>query len=281
MKKAAELAAAAADELGVVSAVYNYVCGSITYDREKAANVKSGYDFVEWEETHNTNPEIVDYEVTGNKTFTAIVDRTPGYTRDVVAGNNIGTLCVDHNVPEGGIEGAIIYELQGKNDQGKLVFDEVTSMEAGHPYVFQSPTGQIKLYYGSTSVSAPIPVNGMVGSFEDPQTIVEITEANKFNTLYIADNKLWYCDNLVGVGLILPKNRCYIFNYAGINAAPNHAPARRRVVLGTNGTNVATDIDEVYGGETSGSNVRKVLIDNTLYIIRGEKMYNVEGQMVR
>ncbi len=43
VKKAAELAAAAADELGIVSAVYNYVCGSITYDREKAASVKSGY----------------------------------------------------------------------------------------------------------------------------------------------------------------------------------------------------------------------------------------------
>ena len=110
---------------------------------------------------------------------------------------------------------------------------------------------------------------------------MEITEANKFNTLYIADNKLWYCDNLVGVGLNVPKNRCYIFNYAGIHAASNHAPARRRVILGMNGTNVATDIDEVSGGEGSGSNVRKVLIDNTLYIIRGEKMYNVEGQMVR
>ena len=43
VRKVAELAAAASDELGLVSAVYNYVCGQVTYDREKAASVKSGY----------------------------------------------------------------------------------------------------------------------------------------------------------------------------------------------------------------------------------------------
>ena len=43
VRKAAELAAAASDELGLVSAVYNYVCGQVTDDREKAASVKSGY----------------------------------------------------------------------------------------------------------------------------------------------------------------------------------------------------------------------------------------------
>ena len=43
VRKAVELAAAASDELGLVGAVYNYVCGQVTYDREKAASVKSGY----------------------------------------------------------------------------------------------------------------------------------------------------------------------------------------------------------------------------------------------
>ena len=41
--KAAELAAGCSDELGLVSAVYNFVCSQVTYDREKAATVKSGY----------------------------------------------------------------------------------------------------------------------------------------------------------------------------------------------------------------------------------------------
>ncbi|MCI8391700.1 MAG: transglutaminase domain-containing protein [Roseburia sp.] len=43
VKKAAELAAGEEDVPGVVAAVYDYICSSVTYDREKAATVKSGY----------------------------------------------------------------------------------------------------------------------------------------------------------------------------------------------------------------------------------------------
>ena len=43
VKKAAELAAGAADANGVISAVYEYICAGVTYDREKAKTVQAGY----------------------------------------------------------------------------------------------------------------------------------------------------------------------------------------------------------------------------------------------
>ena len=43
VNKGAELAASAADEIGVVTNVYNYVIKNITYDTAKAASVQSGY----------------------------------------------------------------------------------------------------------------------------------------------------------------------------------------------------------------------------------------------
>lgn len=43
VNKGAELAASAADEIGVVANVYNYVINNITYDTAKAASVQSGY----------------------------------------------------------------------------------------------------------------------------------------------------------------------------------------------------------------------------------------------
>lgn len=43
VKKAAELASGQDDALGVVSAVYDFICDNVTYDRELAATVKSGY----------------------------------------------------------------------------------------------------------------------------------------------------------------------------------------------------------------------------------------------
>lgn len=43
VNKGAELAASAADEIGVVTNVYNYVINNITYDTAKAVSVQSGY----------------------------------------------------------------------------------------------------------------------------------------------------------------------------------------------------------------------------------------------
>jgi len=41
--KAKEIAKTAGDQVGMVAGVYNYVCSSVSYDREKAASVQSGY----------------------------------------------------------------------------------------------------------------------------------------------------------------------------------------------------------------------------------------------
>lgn len=43
VKKAAELSAGAASQLEVVQAVFSYICDTVTYDREKAKTVESGY----------------------------------------------------------------------------------------------------------------------------------------------------------------------------------------------------------------------------------------------
>ena len=43
VKKAAELAGYAEDAVGVVAEVYDYVCGAVKYDDEKAVSVKPGY----------------------------------------------------------------------------------------------------------------------------------------------------------------------------------------------------------------------------------------------
>lgn len=43
VEKAAELAGNAQDALGVVTAVFEYICDTVTYDKEKARNIQSGY----------------------------------------------------------------------------------------------------------------------------------------------------------------------------------------------------------------------------------------------
>ncbi len=43
VRKAAELAGNAESALGVVTAVFEYICDNVTYDQEKAATVQTGY----------------------------------------------------------------------------------------------------------------------------------------------------------------------------------------------------------------------------------------------
>ena len=67
VRKAAELAAGAATEMDLVNAVYDYICSSISYDRDKATSVKSGYlpDPDETLQTQPGHPDQDDLRVCG------------------------------------------------------------------------------------------------------------------------------------------------------------------------------------------------------------------------
>ena len=203
----------------------------------------------------------------------------PDYTRAV--SDKIGTLCVDHNVPAGAALGATFYQLAGKEPTyGKLVFDEVTELEAGEPYIFQSNTGSISLYYGETSVTEPVEVQGMIGSLANDNFTLEIDDDNKTSIMYISNNKLYDCSNLVGTGLTVVPNRCYI-DYSKVDElAPGSSPApgRRRITVGKDGQNTATGVESIQPSEIS---IQKVLINGQLFILRGEKMYDAKGQLVK
>ena len=61
VKKANELAAKEEDALGVVTSIFNYICKTVKYDFDKAANIQSGY-LPDPDETMNTGKGIcLDY----------------------------------------------------------------------------------------------------------------------------------------------------------------------------------------------------------------------------
>ena len=219
-------------------------------------------------------------------TFT--VKETPDYTRNV--SNNIGTLCVDHNVLVGGAMGATFYQIASRNElyDYKIDFEEVLpneELKAGEPYIFKSNTGKIELFYGTTVADAPVAVRGMHGWFSntDEFTMLDITAENKSDILYIAQNKLWNCEDLVDGDLKVVNNRAYIVmsevpTYADYVASQNsnNAP-RRRVTLSKDEAQVATGFGELETSETP----MKVMINGQIFIIRGEKMFDVTGKLVK
>jgi len=198
-----------------------------------------------------------------------------GMVRTEMLGNGVlGTSCVKYNVALEDIEGATFYELNGKNTDGKIVFDEIVSgdLEAGNPYVFQASGDRLVLYYGTTSVENPVDNgNGMYGTF----TAITITELT--DVYYFAQKALWSCSDLTE--LSVPANRAYVKLSEIPDATTSPAPGRRRITLGVNGAQVATDIEQT--SQELRAKSQKILIDGQLFILRGEKLYDATGRMVK
>lgn len=201
-----------------------------------------------------------------------LVTRCPNfdYQRDGLTLGRVGTLCIDHNVEVGDIYGGTFYQIAGKTEAGNIVFDEVTSLNAGEPYIYQATASTIGVYYGSISVASPVPVKGMYGSFEDFNLAID--EGNKLNILYIAGNKIHDCSDIATLQVV--ANRCYIKLDEVPAASPNVAPGRRRITLGRDEATGLFDLN------TSDA-PRKLLINGTIYILRGENVYDATGRLVK
>lgn len=203
------------------------------------------------------------------------IQMAPGYGRSAMLGNGVlGTVCVPNNVVVEDIQGATFFELMGREpEHGKLAFDEITSgeLEAGVPYLFQAQGNHIALLYGATHVANPVyKDNGMYGTFS---TIV-LTELE--DIYYFAQKALWSCKG--AVDLTIAANRAYV-KLSKVNelSSASPAPGRRRILLGVNGENQATGFENIEHGDAP----MKVMIEGTLYIFRGEKVFDATGRLVK
>ena len=214
------------------------------------------------------DPDFSNYAITAN--------HFNGYTRPVTEGR-YGTICL----PNGGIMvGAEIFELAFYGETShKFFFDEIASgvMEAGKPYLFLPKEGVDKLgvFYTDNANEAAKTVNGLVGYIgADAEDYMQVPDNGN---CYIIQNNLYRQVQSGGVAYIL-SNRAYIDMSGATNVEPAKAPGVRRIGLGVQGEQVATGIENTgFESETP----RKVLINGELFIIRGEKMYDAKGQLVK
>ena len=192
------------------------------------------------------------------------------YTR-VVTNGNYGTICL----PKAGkMYGATLFEIADFAN-GMIYVDEVEGgvMEAGKPYIFQATSAQLNVYYTSAAIEETAGVaNGLHGFYDlsDPTAVCTLPQDDGYYILY--QNQYWLVS---GRDAYINNYRAYIrvdeINYV----AP--APGRRRVAMNVNGEQTATGINELNAVEAPV----KMIIDGQLYILRGEKLYNVNGQIVK
>ena len=205
------------------------------------------------------------YAVTNN--------RFNGYTRDVTEGR-YGTICL----PNGGIMvGAELYEVAYYDGTYEKIFlDEVLNgkMVAGRPYIFLTKEGvnQIAVYYTDEENAPEGDYHGLFGSYS------KIHLAPNDHIYILKDNRYYFVDT---DNVFCGANRAYFKmgvagGISGSYVVP--APGRRRMSIGAGAPKLPTGIENT-GFESEAP--RKVLINGELYIIRGEKMYDAKGQLVK
>ena len=211
------------------------------------------------------DPDFSNYAVAAN--------HFNGYTRDVTEGR-YGTICL----PNGGIMvGAELYEVAYYDGTYEKIFlDEVLNgeMVAGRPYIFLTKEGvdKIAVFYTDEANAPEGDYHGLFGSYS------KIHLAPNDHIYILKDNRYYFVDT---DNVFCGANRAYFKmgvagGISGSYAAP--APGRRRMSIGAGAPKLPTGIENT-GFESEAP--RKLLINGELYIIRGEKMYDAKGQLVK
>lgn len=192
--------------------------------------------------------------------------RDAAHGDDWMAPGELGTICLEHgSVATGGD----VFTLECKNTAGKIVFASVSHMEPGKPYLFQAKSNAMNFYYtDEAEVSEPDNSGAMKGSFSD-YTLNEVA-----NVYYFAGHALWLVD---ADHLDVIAHRAYVKMDEVVVNEPAPMPGRRYITMNVNGEQTATAIDNLNASEEPV----KLLIDGQLFILRGEKMFDATGRLVK
>lgn len=201
------------------------------------------------------------------------------YQRTVTA-DNYGSICL----PKAGvISGAKLLEIAYRGDN-VIYCDEILTgeMEAGRPYIFQATADQLNVTYTSGAQVAAGEANGLHGYYDlDNMATDEAAQKNldeNAGNYILYQNAYWLVS---GRAAYINNFRAYIklgeISTTAPEPTPGQAP-RRRVAMTVHGEQVATGMENVQGDNVQCT---KVLIDGQLFILRGEKMFDAKGQLVK
>ena len=199
---------------------------------------------------------------------------TEGYHRNVTSGD-YGTICLPYAVAAEDMAGAEFFSIAGKVMKGEepqsIVLNQVTTLEAGVPYIFSAISDKLIAAYSGKDVAVAEEANGLIGSF-DGQDVAE--------GMYLisAQNKVQLC----GKGCKISGNRAYI----DMNKVPEYSGevgVNQRLIsfedaTGISETMVEGGLADVY--TLSGVEVRHQVNESEatqglpqgIYIVNGKKV---------
>ena len=188
---------------------------------------------------------------------------TPGY---------YGTICLPYG--SSNMVGATFYETSHYED-GKVYFNEVITLVAGHAYIFLARANQIEIYKeGDKTVDAPVVVNGLHGTFTRIDDVAaESDVAEEYIIVYNSTTAQCELSKCI-TNCWLDPNRAYVV-ISEIGTTPKQPmPGCSRVGMAVEGENEATGFDNITAPE--GQTI-KAIVNGQLIIIRDGEKYNAMG----
>ena len=184
------------------------------------------------------------------------------------------TMCLDKAVTA--VRGGIIWRVVSKSDNSAnpgVILEEVDlPLDAGRPYIFRATAGILEVAYTGDAVLAPITEgnNGLVGSFEK----ASITADD--NNYIIYNNELYFVNS---GNVYVGANRAYLkMSAVPVYSEPQMGNApRRRITMAVHGEQTTTGCENIKVSEKP----MKLMIDGNIYVLRGEKMYDTTGRLVK
>ena len=216
---------------------------------------------------------VISSDLSEFKEVTTALEMTNVYTRDVTNGN-YGTICLPYGCDDISSVGAIFFSVAGKVMDGdkqlkEIVLNEVSSLEAGKPYIFYATSDQLNIPLSGEQATEAGSENGLIGCYAVKKV------SNSVNCFILKDNKL-YCAK--GHTYYAGENRAYV-NTDGMSTFDGSAaaPGKRQVRMAVEQEQTATGMEDVVMQGSNG----KIIRDGQLYIYRDGQMYDVMGRMVK
>lgn len=222
------------------------------------------------------NEQITAFRTYSSSTYPKAVAMpiVDGYIRSTTSGD-YGTICLPYAVAAEDMAGAEFFSIAGKVMKGEepqsIVLNQVTTLEAGVPYIFSATSDKLIAAYSGKAVAVAEEANGLIGSFEG-QDVAE--------GMYLisAQNKVQLC----GKGCKISGNRAYI----DMNEVPEYSGevgVNQRLIsfedaTGISETMVEGGLADVY--TLSGVEVRHQVNESEatqglpqgIYIVNGKKV---------
>lgn len=244
------------DDVAVITGVGNCTLRyNATSGQERFRYYKSGQQDVQLYKKENAEPA---YET----------------VRSGLEVNRYYTVCLPKKVTA--IKGASFWTLNSKSQDGtKAYLEEETNnlpFDAGKPFIIQATATQLEVVYeGAATEEADI--NGALHGTLVYMNAAALAAAGS-DVYMLFNNEL----RPVGENNHLDANRAYVrlSELDPVAEAPQSAPGRRVRAMPMQ-PQVATGFEAAEANEAP----HKVLINGELFILRGEKMYDAKGQLVK